>query len=277
MAEPNHHTSPKGLSFVKRNSPTPGFPTERQRLEARVRPKGWPVMFQSWRDLLFLHWEYPVAAIQATLPEGLSVDTFGGRAYLGIVPFFMRNVRPRFLPAVPGISNFLELNLRTYVYDEAGTPGVWFYSLDANQRLAVEVARRCFHLPYEQAEMKAGVTKEGRIRYESRRTGPRANGARCLFEYAPGQDLPVPATDSLEFFLVERYRLFSSAPDGLRRGAVLHEPYPLCRAEVTAWDENLLSMNGLAPTKRPPDHVIMSRGVEVTIFPQERGVALLRS
>lgn len=270
MAEPNY-TSPKGLSFVKRNSPTPGLPTERQRLEARVRPKGWPVMFQSWRDLLFLHWEYPVAAIQATLPEGLSVDTFGGRAYLGIVPFFMRNVRPRFLPAVPGISNFLELNLRTYVYDEAGTPGVWFYSLDANQRLAVEVARRCFHLPYEQAEMKAVVTEEGRIRYESKRTGPRANGARCLFEYAPGPDLPVPAADSLEFFLVERYRLFSSAPDGLRRGAVLHEPYPLCRAEVTAWDENLLSLNGLAPTKRPPDHVIMSRGVEVTIFPQERG------
>lgn len=226
-------------------------------------------MFQSWRNLLFLHWTYPEAVIQATLPKGLFVDTYAGQAYLGIVPFFMRNVRPRFLPAVPGISNFMEVNLRTYVYDQAGTPGVWFYSLDANQPWAVEIARRCFHLSYEYAEMKAHCTAEGRIRYESRRTGPQANGTRCLFDYAPGKDLPQAAPNSLEFFLVERYRLFSSAPDGLRRGAVFHEPYPLCRAEVTAWDENLLSLNGFAPTNRPPDHVIMSRGVDVTIFPQE--------
>jgi hypothetical protein len=80
------------------------------------------------------------AAIQATLPEGLFVDTFGGTAYLGIVPFFMRNIRPRCLPAVPGISNFMELNLRTCVFDRSGVPGVWFYSLDANQWLAVRIA-----------------------------------------------------------------------------------------------------------------------------------------
>jgi len=111
-------------------------------------------MYQQWRDLLFLHWEYPAAAIQETLPEGLFVDTFGGTAYLGIVPFFMRNSRPRFLPAVPGLSNFMELNLRTYVYDRSGIPGVWFYSLDANQPLAVEIARRIFHLPYRHAKMR---------------------------------------------------------------------------------------------------------------------------
>ena len=251
------------------STPTPGFPTESQRLAARMRPTGQPVMFQSWRDLLFLHWEYSGAAIQATLPAGLFVDTFGGKAYLGIVPFYMRNIRPRFLPAVPGISNFMEMNLRTYVHDQAGVPGVWFYSLDANQRLAVEIARRFFHLPYEHAQMKSSRTPEGRIRYESLRTGQRANGASCLFEYAPGMELPQPAPDSLEFFLVERYRLYSSAPDGLRRGAVCHPPYPLCRAEVTAWDEQLLTLNGFSPTGRPPDHLLMSRGVDVTVFPLE--------
>jgi uncharacterized protein YqjF (DUF2071 family) len=147
---------------------------------------------------------------------------------------------------------------------------VWFYSLDANQWLAVKIARRFFHLPYEHAQMQSSRTPEGRIRYESLRTGARANGSRCVFEYAPGEDLPRPAPSSLEFFLVERYRLYSSAPDGLRRGAVFHPPYPLCRAEVTAWDENLLPLNGFTPTGRPPDHVIMSRGVDVTIFPLER-------
>ena len=224
-------------------------------------------MFQSWRDLLFLHWEYSVAAIQATLPEGLFADTFCGKAYLGIVPFFMRNIRPRFLPAVPGISNFMELNLRTYVHDRAGMPGVWFYSLDANQRLAVEIARRFFHLPYEHAQMNSSRLPEGRIRYESLRTADRANGTACVFDYAPGPDLPQPLPDSLEFFLVERYRLYSHAPAGLRSGAVFHQPYPLCRAEVTAWDEQLLTLNGFSPTGRAPDHILMSRGVDVTVFP----------
>jgi hypothetical protein len=248
---------------------TPHLPDEAQRLAARVRPAGSAVMYQQWGDLLFLHWEYSAAAIQATLPEGLFVDTHDGKAYLGVVPFFMRNIRPRFLPAVPGISDFLELNLRTYVHDRSGVPGVWFYSLEANQWLAVKIARRFFHLPYEHAEMTSSRTAEGRICYESLRTGARANGTRCVFEYAPGAEVQRPEPGSLEFFLVERYRLYSSAPDGLRRGAVFHEPYPLCRADLKTWDENLLPLNGFTPTGRAPDHVIMSRGVEVTIFPLE--------
>jgi len=243
----------------------PGVPS---RLAARVRPVGHPVMYQEWRDLLFLHWEYSVDAIQATLPDGLFVDTFGGKAYLGIVPFFMRNIRPRCLPAVPGVSNFLELNLRTYVYDRAGVPGVWFYSLDANQSLAVAIARRFFHLPYHHAKMESTRTSTGAIRYESVRSG--ASGRRCFFEYAVGNAWSEPPPESLEFFLVERYRLYSSAPDGLRRGAVFHEPYPVCRTEVTAWDENLMPLNRFSPTGRPPDNVLMSRGVDVTVFPLER-------
>ncbi len=246
---------------------TPGLP---ERLAACARPAGRPVMYQQWRDLLFLHWEYAVATIQATLPDGLFADTYNGKAYLGVVPFFMRNIRPRYLPAGPGISDFMEMNLRTYVHDRTGVPGVWFYSLDANQWLAVKIARCFFHLPYEHAEMTFSRTAERRIRYESLRTGARANGARCLFDFAAGADLSEPEPGSLEFFLLERYRLYSSAPDGLRRGAVFHKPYPLCRADVKAWDENLLPLNGFAPTGRAPEHVIMSRGVDVTIFPLER-------
>ena len=227
-------------------------------------------MYQRWHDLLFLRWEYPAAAIQATLPEGLLVDTFDGRAYLGVVPFFMRNIRPSFLPAVPGISDFMELNLRTYVHDRSGVPGVWFYSLDANQWLAVKIARRVFHLPYEHAKMTSSRTPCAGIRYESARGGDEAIGMTCTYEYAPGAELPPAAPGSLEFFLIERYRLYSSAPDGLCRGAVFHEPYPLCRAEVTAWDENLLALDGFTPTGRPPDHIVMSRGVDVIIFPLER-------
>ena len=227
-------------------------------------------MYQQWHDLLFLHWEYPAAAIQATLPHGLFVDTFEGKAYLGVVPFFMRKVRPRFLPAVPGISDFMELNLRTYVHDRSGVPGVWFHSLDANQWLAVAIARRFFRLPYEYAQMRSTRTAQGRIHYASLRTGERATGGQCVYAYAPGPPLPPPVPGSLEFFLVERYRLYASGPAGLRRGAVAHAPYALCRAEVTAWDEELLTLDGFTPTGRPPDHVVMSRGVDVTVYPLER-------
>jgi uncharacterized protein YqjF (DUF2071 family) len=248
----------------------PTLPDETQRLAACQKPSGAALMYQSWCDLLFLHWEYPAAAIQATLPAGLYVDTFGGKAFLGIVPFFMRNVRPRFLPAVPGISNFMELNLRTYVHDRKGVPGVWFYSLDANQWLAVEIARRFFHLPYEHAAMQVKQNKERRIRYESLRSGFGGDASRCVFDYSAGVDLPQPASGSLDFFLVERYRLYSKAPSGLWRGAVFHEPYPLCRTDLRAWDENLLGLAGFTPTGRAPDHICMSRGVDVTIFPLER-------
>jgi len=227
-------------------------------------------MYQQWCDLLFLHWEYSAEAIQATLPEGLFVDTFEGRAYLGIVPFFMRKIRPRFLPAVPGISDFLEMNLRTYVVDRAGVPGVWFYSLDANQWLAVKIARLFFNLPYEHARMKASRTPEGRIQFESKRIDPKRSAITCAFDYAAGSDLPRPAYGSLEFFLVERYRLYSNTLGGLRRGQVAHEPYSLCHAELTRWDENLLQLDGFALTGRSPDHIVMSRGVDVTIYPLER-------
>lgn len=229
------------------------------------RLTGSPLMFQRWSDLLFLHWRYPADEIQATLPDGLFVDCHRDCAYLGIVPFFMRGIRPRFLPPVPGLSSFMELNLRTYVRDRSGARGVWFYSLDANQWIAVKIARNFFHLPYEHALMRSRRFENGRIHYISDR-----RGIRCEFDYSPGPALPQPGRDSLEFFLVERYLLFSQAPDGLRRGAVFHEPYVLHTPELKRWDENLLRLNGFAPTGRPPDHALMSPGVDTAILPLER-------
>jgi len=230
-----------------------------------MKPAASPVMYQRWCDLLFLHWEYPASAIQALLPKGLFVDTHDGKAYLGVVPFFMKQIRPRFSPAVPGLSDFMELNLRTYVYDRHGVPGVWFFSLDANQWLAVKIARWFFHLPYQYAKIRFSRSAEGRIRFASVR-----GSTQCEFEYTTASEARLAVPGSLEFFLVERYRLYSSAPDGLRRGAVFHEPYPLSCADVTLWDENLLPLDGFSPTMRPPDHIVMSRGVDVTIFPLER-------
>jgi uncharacterized protein YqjF (DUF2071 family) len=222
-------------------------------------------MYQQWRDLLFLHWTFPPAEIQRTLPDGLIVDQFDGRAWIGIVPFLMRNIRPRGQPAVPGISNFLELNLRTYVYDRSGVPGVWFYSLECNQPLAVAVARRFFHLPYQHARMQASRGLDGVIHYRSVRRG--AEGPACEFENAAAEPMDAVPPGSLEYFLVERYRLYASGKGQLWSGAVHHPPYPLTRTKVSRWNERLLVLNGFVPTNRAPDHVILSPGVDVSVFP----------
>jgi hypothetical protein len=243
-------------------------PTRADRLAVRERPKGRsPVMFQRWRHLLFLHWEFEPQAIQETLPDGLFVDTFNSRAYVGIVPFFMRDVRPVFLPAVPGISNFLELNLRTYVFDTHGTPGVWFYCLDASQWLAVEIAKKFFGLPYYHSEMGAKKVRNGEIIYSAQRRGAPSR-FQSTFRYRGSGPVRNADAGSLEFFLIERYILFSYFPkqEKLMMGRVHHQPYPLLDAEVPEWDDKLFELNGLKPPGRQPDHIILSPGVDVDIF-----------
>ena len=212
-------------------------PTEQQRLAIRERPHDRrPVMKQAWRNLAFLHWEIDPDVIQQTLPPGLFVDTFDGQAFIGIVPFYMRRVRPVYLPSVPGISFFLEVNVRTYVYDENGTPGVWFYSLDANQWLAVKIARSLYKLPYFHATMAANrysATPSGDtldVRYSVQRKG---SESASQFVYRGQGALRTAEPGTLAFFLVERYVLFaySAETNTLFSGQVHHPPYTFQDAE----------------------------------------------
>ncbi|MBW7894158.1 MAG: DUF2071 domain-containing protein [Opitutaceae bacterium] len=242
-------------------------PNVEQRLAERMRPAERVVMRQQWAHLLFLHWQCDPAEIQRTLPPGLTVDVHEGHAWLGVVPFFMNRVRPAGLPAVPGFSDFLELNLRTYVHDEQGRPGVWFYSLDCNRWLAVKVARTGFHLPYEHAAMTAHE-QDNTVDFRARRRGqPAAGGWRYVYRTdAAGR---VVAPGSREFFLLERYRLF--AFDARRRrlwsGQVVHPPYRMQPATVERWDATVLRLAGFGCGSRGPDHVCAAEPVDVDIYP----------
>ena len=238
-------------------------PTLESRLAVRERPLHAHVMLQRWESLLFLHWRWDAAEIQRTLPPGLFVDTFQEDAWLAIVPFFMRGIRPRFCPPVPGISDFLELNVRTYVHDEHGRPGVWFYSLDCNQSLAVWTARTFFHLPYQHARMRAEM-RDGWIDYRCQRRGAAAE-SRIRYRIAAEAQAAEPG--SLAFFLAERYLLFSQTPRGIRCGQVHHAPYPLASTAMEAWDVNPLLQAGFMDPQRPPDHIIGSAGVDVQVYP----------
>ncbi len=234
--------------------------TERQ-LPLNARP----VMHQQWRRLLFLHWRFAPAVIQQTLPPGLDVDVYDGSAWVGIVPFAMRCVRPSGLPGVSGVPSFLELNLRTYVRDTEGRPGVWFYSLDANQPLAVWVARRFFYLPYHHAVMRLEIFGR-KVRYESRRLG---QSRRFVYEYSLPANSAIGEASfgSLDFFLIERYRLFAWNKKRLNTGRVYHPPYQLRSAVVESFDPRLFALEGLAVPDRSPDHVVYANRLDVTIYP----------
>jgi len=240
------------------------------RLRERERPAGSPVMYQRWDELLFLHWPVDPVLVQEALPEGLRVDTFEGQAWIGVVPFEMRDVRPRGLPAVPGISNFPELNLRTYVIDAQDRPGVWFYSLDTPQSLANWIARNLFFLNYRMARFRIEA-KDGQIRYQSELKLGESWDEPQLYDWTRVGETFEAEPGSLDFFLAERYRLFAYNPKKkkLLTGQVHHAPYPLQRIELSGFSKRLFGSNGIAEPAGAPLSALGSAGVQVEIFPME--------
>lgn len=197
------------------------------------------VLSMRWLDLLFMHWALPPESLRPYLPEGLKLDVYEEQAYLGVVPFMMRDVYPRCTRPVPGLSHFPELNLRTYV-TAGGKPGVWFFSLDAVNRVAVRLARAGFELPYYDAAMKYECS-DGTVRFESRRTHRGAARATFVGRYGAASDIVKAEPGSLEHFLTERYCLYSADSAGrLLRGEIHHAPWPL----QPAWAE--VSVNHVA-------------------------------
>lgn len=243
--------------------------TERlfDQMALRERPPGRVVMRQSWRDLLFLHFPCDPAEIAPLLPKGLTVDTFpdetgAERAWIGLVPFLMKDVRWGFAPPVPGSHTFPETNVRTYVHREGRDPGVWFFSLDAANRLAVQIARAAFSLPYFHARMS--LRREGEsILYE----GSRPEAASRI-EAVPGASLAPSEPGSLVFFLVERYLLYAARGDRLWSGRVFHRPYALREARLVQVEESLVAASGIK--SRAFVHTVFSEGVDVEVFPLHR-------
>jgi hypothetical protein len=216
-------------------------------------------MRQRWDDLFFLHWEYAAEAIQSRLPAGLTVDTFAGKAHLGVVGFRMNAVRPAGLPALPWLSSFNELNVRTYVRDASGEPGVWFFSLDCDRAPAVVIARTFFGLPYEHATMAFGP---GRAQSCRRRGEPET----ARFAWADTSPPQPAAPGTLEFHLAERYHFFSERGGRLVRGQVHHAPYRLGTATATAWSDLPLRWDGFDVGARPPDLAHCCQGVAIEAF-----------
>lgn len=204
-------------------------------------------MYQNWGKLLFMHWPVDAEVLRPLIPAQLSIDTFDGKAWIGEVPFTMWGIRAPFLPPIPGTSAFHELNLRTYVHFD-GVPGVWFFSLDAQNSLAVWGARRFYHLPYYKAEMTLEQTSE-KINYASKRKDRRGPLAEFQASWSIGAPVKPATPESLEFFLTERYCLYSFHNDQLYRSRIFHQPWPLQTATVESHQSTMIESLGIKQPK----------------------------
>ncbi|MCA8969209.1 MAG: DUF2071 domain-containing protein [Planctomycetes bacterium] len=218
-------------------------------------------MSMDWNDLLFLHWPIGAEALRPSIPAPLELETFDGKAWLGVVPFRMARVRARCTPPLPWISTFPELNLRTYVR-HGGHSGVFFYSLDAHQKLAVRVARASFGLPYFDARMSCRSV-DGGIEYECERTHRGTPPASFRARYAPRGAASAAEPGSLEHFLVERYSLFVVDRRGrARRGDIWHEPWPLQPANFEIEQCDMTRLAGVELPQQAP-HARFATGLRV--------------
>lgn len=238
-----------------------------------VEHRPWPLPVKLWAgrmrwcDLVFLHWGLDPVLLRPIVPRDLELETFDGKVWLGIVPFRMEATRVRFMPSLPGLSDFPELNVRTYV--RVGERfGVWFFSLDAANPMAVRGARTLFNLPYFDATMTAEA-HGGVVSYRSHRTHRDAPPADFVAEYAPAGPVYHAQKGTLDYFLTERYCLFNQDRNGdLGFLEVHHLPWPLQSATVTIQQNTMAEQLGITLPNLPPlAHFV--RGLDVVAWNRE--------
>jgi uncharacterized protein len=235
------------------------------------RPAGSWLMAQTWVDLLFAHWSVSPEAVRAAVPSPLTLDTFDGRAWIGVTPFEVRNLRLRPMLPVPLLSSFPEINVRTYV-TFGGKPGIFFFSLDADSTAAVAAARRGYRLPYYGARMS--IARSGAaIDYESaRRSEEHAAPAAFRARYRGIGAASPPAPGTLEHWLTERYCLYTfDDAQQVLRGQIHHPPWPLQAAEAEIALNTMAGQIGIDLTHDPLLHYAHRQDVVFwTLEPAER-------
>jgi uncharacterized protein len=234
-------------------------------------PDGPWVLAQDWNDLLFAHWPVEASALRRLVPPALEIDLYDGAAWVAVTPFEMSGVRPRFVPPLPFVSQFLEVNCRTYVR-HGGRRGIWFFSLDCTSLAVVALAGSAWHLPYFAAEIEMQRTGD-RIEYLCRRRADAGPSALLAVSYGPDGPRREPAPDTFEHWAVERYCLFSEdGPSGsLWRGDIHHEPWVLQPAVARIEENTLPAAAGISVPRSEPRLAFARRAEVLTWLPVKVG------
>jgi uncharacterized protein YqjF (DUF2071 family) len=231
------------------------------------RPAGPWIMTQIWNTLLFAHWPIAPDTLRPLVPPVLPLDTFDRDCWVALTPFYMTHVCPRGFPPIPRLSQFPEMNVRTYV-SVNGIPGIYFFSLDADNAIAVALARAIFHLPYYNAHMDCKWRGEV-IHYRSHRTHHHTPPAQFLATYRPLGPAFFAQRQSLEYWLIERYCLYTIVRDRVYRAHVHHRPWPLQRAEL-AMERNTMALSSGLHLPETPPLLHYAQRQEVLVWPLQQ-------
>ena len=240
--------------------------TDRSVEQVSPDPPPWDrraVLRQRWSELAYFHWPYEPAAVQRLLPAGVRVDTFDGAAWVGLIPFEMRDVQFGRMPPMRRLGTFIEINVRTYVIDALGRRAVWFFSLDIPRSAAVVVARSVFGPPYCWAHAEHSIVGD-RHHYRTQRRWPAGEQAGADIGFRVAAQLADNETGALDHFLYARWAMVAERRRRLSYGRVDHPRWPLHRVDGVEIDQTLIEAAGL-PTPDGAPHARYSPGVDVRI------------
>jgi len=229
-------------------------------------PEGKWVMKQTWHDLLFAHWPVDIKQLQALVPEQLELDVWEGTAWLSAASFNVNNMRIRYLPPLPYIKSFRELNIRTYVRYK-GIPGIYFFSLDASNLLAVQCAKMA-GLPYLHANIILNKSLQSECYFKSERIDRHSQSHYAIFEaeYLPDNKIFYAEAGTLTYWLAERYRMYYMKNEVMAID-LHHLPWPLQQVQLNIQQNSALTQ--LAPQiafTAPPMHTY-TRKLDALVWP----------
>ncbi|MGV0920069.1 YqjF family protein [Empedobacter falsenii] len=218
--------------------------------------KSWKY-YQEWNKALFFHYKIDKEILKEFVPKDLEIDEINDSAWVSLVAFTMEKIRPRFLPAFSPISDFDEINLRTYVTKD-GKSGVYFLSIEAGKLFSAILAKSLSGLPYEKSNIN-------RTENSYQANHPELNFS-LLADFHVG--MQVKHKTELDLFLTERYCLYLEDNDQLFRYEIQHLPWKINQLELDFLkiDYQLQDLN----IHSRPDLVHYSEGVQVVAWEKER-------
>lgn len=226
------------------------------------RPFALPVgqwkYYQEWNNALFFHWTIPFAILRKCVPENFNIDTFDGTCYVSLVAFTMQKIRPRYLPSIFFISDFDEINLRTYVNND-NKRGVYFLNIEAGKSLSALIAKSLSGLPYEKANIKRADNK-----YTSTNT---EKGFYLAAAFEIKQALPCKT--NLDKWLTERYCLYLDKGNEFYRYDIHHKEWEIKNIDIKRLDLSY-KIGDIHLSEKRPDLIHYSDGVKVIAWDRQR-------
>lgn len=214
--------------------------------------------YQEWNNALFFHWTIPYEILRKSVPENFKIDSFNGNCYVSLVAFTMEKIRPKFLPSISLISDFHEINLRTYI-DNNNKKGVYFLNIEAEKSLSVFIAKSLSGLPYEKSNIKRTSETYKSINVDK--------GFDLDVEFQIKQD--IDQKTELDKWLTERYCLYLDKDKRFYRYDIHHKEWRIKNVGISRLKLNY-KISHLNLADRQPDLIHYSEGVKVVAWKRQK-------